>query len=73
MVINLTALYATRPTFVTAWPNGSKRPAFPDLSVAAYRPSANLVVLRIGAKNQVRITNGSGSTHLISDVVGYYP
>ncbi|MCY7372745.1 MAG: peptidoglycan recognition protein [Spirochaetaceae bacterium] len=73
VVINLTAIYATRPTFVTAWPNGSRRPAFPDLSVPAYRPTANLVVLRIGAKNRVRITNGSGSTHLVGDVVGYYP
>jgi len=73
VVINLTAVHATRPTFVTAWPNGRKRSAFPDLSVPAYRPTANLVVLRIGAKNRVRITSGSGSTHLLGDVVGYYP
>ena len=73
VVMNLTALGATRSTFVTAWPNGRKRPAFPDLSVPARRTTANLVVVRIGAKNRVRITNGSGSTHLIGDVVGYYP
>jgi len=73
VVMNLTALGATRSTFVTAWPNGRKRPAFPDLSVPARRTTANLVVVRIGAKNRVRITNGSGSTHLVGDVVGYYP
>jgi hypothetical protein len=48
-------------------------PAFPDLSVPAWRPTANLVVVRVGAKNRVRITNGSGSTHVIGEVVGYYP
>jgi hypothetical protein len=73
VVMNLTAQGATRATFVTAWPNRRKRPAFPDLSVPPWRPTANLVVVRIGAKNRVRITNGSGSTHLIGEVVGYYP
>jgi hypothetical protein len=73
VVINLTARSATRSTYVTAWPYGSRRPAFPDLSVPAWRTTANLVVIRIGKKNLVRITNGSGSTHLVGDVVGYYP
>jgi hypothetical protein len=73
VVMNLTAKGATRPTFVTAWPKGSKRPAFPDLSVPAWRPTANLVVVRVGAKNRVRITSGAGSANLVGEVVGYYP
>jgi hypothetical protein len=73
VVMNITALGATRATYVTAWPNRMRRPAFPDLSVPAWRPTANLVVVRIGAKNRVRITNGSGSTNLVGEVVGYYP
>ncbi|MGH8892330.1 MAG: peptidoglycan recognition protein family protein [Actinomycetes bacterium] len=73
VVMNLTARKATRATFVTAWPNGRRRPAFPDLSVPAWRTTANLVVVRVGAKNRVRVTNGSGSTHLVGDIVGYYP
>jgi hypothetical protein len=73
VVMNLTAKGATRSTYVTAWPNGARRPAFPDLSVPAWRTTANLVVVRIGKKNRVRITNGSGSTHLVGDVVGYSP
>jgi hypothetical protein len=73
VVMNLTAVSATRSTFVTAWPNGKRRPAYPDLSVPAWRTTANLVVVRIGKKNRVRLTNGSGSTHLVGDVVGYYP
>ena len=73
VVMNLTALSATRPTFVTAWPNGRRRPAFPDLSVPAWRTTANLVVVRVGKYNRVRITNGTGSTHLVGDIVGYYP
>jgi hypothetical protein len=73
VVMNLTAVGATRSTYVTAWPSGRKRPAFPDLSVAAWRTTANLVVVRIGKKNRVRITNGTGSTHLVGDIVGFYP
>jgi hypothetical protein len=73
VVMNLTARSATRTTSVTAWPYGSRRPAIPDLSVPAWRTTANLVVIRIGKKNLVRITNRSGSTHLVGDIVGYYP
>ncbi len=73
VVMTLTARSATRSTFVTAWPNGKRRPAFPDLSVPAWRTTANLVVVRIGKKNRIKLTNGSGSTHLVGDVVGYYP
>ena len=71
--MNLTARDATRATFVTAWPLGTRRPAFPDLSVPAWSTTANLVVVRVGKKGRVLVTNGSGSTHLIGDVVGYYP
>ncbi len=73
VVLNLTARDATRRTFVTAWPKGKRRPAFPDLSVPAWRTTANLVVLRVGRKGRIKITNGSGSTHVVADVVGYYP
>ena len=73
VVMNLTARDATRATFVTAWPLGTRRPAFPDLSVPAWSTTANLVVVRVGKKGRVQVTNGSGSTHLIGDVVGYYP
>ena len=73
VVMTLTARDATRSTYVTAWPTGARRPAFPDLSVPAWRPTSNLVVIRVGKKNSVKITNGRGSTHLVGDVVGYYP
>ncbi len=73
VVMNLTAVGATKATYVTAWPNGARRPAFPDLSVPAFRTTSNLVVVRVGTKNRVRITNSTGSTHLVGDIVGYYP
>jgi hypothetical protein len=73
VVINLTARDASRATFVTAWPRGTRRPAFPDLSVPAWRTTANLVVVRVGKKGRVLVANGSGWTHLVGDVVGYYP
>jgi hypothetical protein len=73
VVMNLTARDATANTFVTSWAYGSRRPAFPDLSVPAWRTTANLVVVRVGSKGRVKVTNGSGWTNLVADVVGYYP
>jgi hypothetical protein len=73
VVMNVTARSATRRTFVTAWPNGKRRPAYPDLSVSAWRTTANLVVVRVGKKNRVKVTNSKGYTHLVGDIVGYYP
>ena len=71
--MNLTARERDEATYVTAWPNGARRPAFPDLSVPALRTTANLVVVRVGTKGRVSITNSTGSTHLVGDIVGYYP
>ena len=73
VVMNVTARDATRSTSITAWPFGKARPAFPDLSVRAFRVTANLVVVRVGTKGRIKLTNGSGATHLVGDVVGYYP
>jgi hypothetical protein len=73
VVLNLTSVGATRSTYVTAWPQGRKRPAFPDLSVPAWRTTSNLVVVKVGKKNKVKITNGRGWTHLVGEIVGYYP
>ena len=73
VVMNLTARDATRRTSVTAWPYGTSRPSFADLSVPAFRTTTNLVVVRVGSKGRVKITNETGSTNLVGDVVGYYP
>ena len=73
VVMNVTASGATRQTFVTAWPYGARRPVWPDLAVPAWRTTANLVVVRVGSRGRVKITNGTGATNIIADVVGYYP
>ena len=60
VVLNVTSIGATRNTTVTAWPNGARRPTFPDLTVRAWRPTSNLVVIKVGAKNRVRVANADG-------------
>ena len=71
-VLNVSAVDASRPTFVTAWPRGSARPALPDLSVPPARTTSNLVVVPVGTNGRVQLTNGSGSVHLVADLVGFY-
>jgi hypothetical protein len=41
--------------------------------VPAFRTTTNLVVVRVGTKGRVKITNETGWTNLVGDVVGYYP
>jgi hypothetical protein len=73
VVMNLTARDATAATFVTTWAYGVKRPAISDLSVPAWRTTANLVVVRVGTKGRIKVGNNAGWTNLVGDVVGYYP
>jgi hypothetical protein len=73
VVLTLTARDATRATFVTAWPYGGRRPVFPDVSAPAFKPTSNLVVVRVGSRGRIKVTNGSGSANVVADVVGYYP
>ena len=30
-------------------------------------------LVKVGKKNKVKITNGRGWTHLVGEIVGYYP
>jgi hypothetical protein len=73
VVLTLTARDATRATVVTAWPYGARRPVFPDLSAPAFKPTSNLVVVRVGSRGRIKVANGSGSANVVAAVVGYYP
>ncbi|MBI2704563.1 MAG: alpha/beta hydrolase [Actinobacteria bacterium] len=72
VVINVTAVGATTPTHVTAWPTGSPMPGSSTLNVANAAALPNLAMLGVGPGGQVSIYNNSGSTHLVGDVVGYF-
>ena len=71
VVINLTAVGATAPTYVTAFPAGQARPATSNLNPVPGLVVPNMVTARLGG-GAVAFYNNSGSVHLVADLVGYY-
>jgi hypothetical protein len=71
VVLNLTGLWATQPTHVTAWPAWAPMPTASNLNVADGRPRPNLVVVSLSGDGRIALANHAGNIHLIADVVGY--
>ena len=69
---NLTAVDATKPTYVTVWPGGTMRPASSNLNPVPGAATPNLVVGQIGPAGSLSMFNNAGSVHLIADLVGYF-
>ena len=72
VVFNLTGTNTTAGTFVTAWPDGSDRPAVSSLNLAAGQTRANLVTVALPPSHKIDLYNLAGSVDLIADVAGVY-
>ena len=71
VVLNLTVVDATTPTYVTAWPSGASRPLASNLNVDSSRAVANMVEVKVGASGKVSLYNNTGSVDLVADVEGW--
>jgi len=72
VVVNVTAVNATKATFVTVYPGTSSLPTASDLNVASGNPVPNLVVAQVGTDGTINLFNDLGNVNLIVDVLGYY-
>ena len=73
VVLNVTAISPTAPSYITVWPTGAQRPTASNLNVGyAGQVVPNLVVAKVGADGRVSIYNDSGSTDMVVDVAGYF-
>jgi hypothetical protein len=73
VVLNLTAVSATRRGYVTVWPAGAGRPTASNLNYLAGDATANLVTVPLGTAGALQMYNGSsGTVQLVADVIGYY-
>jgi uncharacterized protein (DUF1501 family) len=72
VAMNLTAVDATRPTYVCAYPAGEARPITSNLNPMPGVATPNLVVVRLGTGGAAALFNNAGSVHLVADVVGYF-
>lgn len=71
--LNITALDATLPTFLTVWATGDAQPAASSLNpVPGQPPTPNAVTTGISSGGQFDIYNLQGNVHVIADINGYY-
>ena len=71
VVLNITAVNPTAPTYVTAWPTGQSRPLASNLNVPAGDIRPNLAIAKVGANGKVSVYNHTGGVDLIADITGY--
>lgn len=72
VVLNVTGLSLTEPTYVTAWQAGEPRPGVASLNLRVRETRANMVTVPVGSDRRVSLYNHNGNTHLIADLVGHY-
>lgn len=70
--LNVTAVDATAPTYLTVYPNGAPMPNASSLNpVPGGSPVPNAVITDIDGDGRFNVFNLAGSVHLIVDVNGY--
>jgi hypothetical protein len=73
VVMNVTAVSPTAPSFLTVFPQGGDRPLASNLNyVAGQSPTPNAVTVDVPASGQVSFYNHAGTVDVIADIVGYY-
>ena len=72
MVVNITSVNSTIPSFITAWPTGVSRPNASTLNPRPGVPVPNQAYLKVGAGGKLDVFNASGGTDVIIDIFGYF-
>jgi len=72
LALNVTAIGATAPTFLTVWPGGTRPTASSLNPVPGQPPTPNGVIAQLSTDGSFAIYNLAGDVDVIVDVVGYY-
>lgn len=73
VVLNVTVTQPTEFGFLTAFPAGVERPTASNLNFRPGQTVPNLVVAKVGEDGVVNVYNSHGSSHVVADVVGWFP
>ena len=73
VVLNLTPVGATLPSFVTVHPAGSPRPNTSNLNPTPGLIIPNTVIVKVGANGEISIYNNSGTVDMVVDLLGWFP
>lgn len=72
VVVNVTATNPTTPTYVSAYPSGTRREGS-IINLMPWQTTSNLVVAAVGADGRIALYNRFGTTDLVADVTGWFP
>ncbi|HYA00864.1 MAG TPA: Ig-like domain-containing protein, partial [Candidatus Binatia bacterium] len=72
VVVNVTAVQPSAPTYLTVYPSGHSVPTASNLNLIPGAIQANLVVGTLNSTGQISIYNSNGSVDLVVDVEGYF-
>jgi len=72
VVVNVTSVDSTNPSFITVWPTGSPKPLASTLNPRPGAAVPNQAYLRLGVNGRLDAFNNAGSTNVIVDVFGYF-
>ncbi len=72
VVLNVTVVNPTAPSFLTIWPSLDGRPTASNLNFVAGQVVPNLVTVKVGAAGKVSIFNNSGFVDVLVDIVGFF-
>ena len=73
VALNVTVTEPTAVGYLTVFPNLTTRPLASNLNFVAGQTVPNFVVAKVGPDGKIALFNNAGSTHVIVDVVGWYP
>jgi hypothetical protein len=72
VALNVTVTSPSRGTYLTVWPQGSKRPVASNVNVVAGQTAPNAVITGVSGSRQFCVYNNSGRAHVVVDVHGFY-
>src|SRR5262249_15608271 len=72
VVFNLTVVAPTASSFLTIWPTGASQPTVRNINYLAGQTVSHSSTVRLSTAGQMPIKPGSGSTHVLVDIAGYY-
>jgi hypothetical protein len=74
VALNITAIGATAPTYITAWPDGVAKPTASNLNVNNSLPVPNFAIVTIAPlpDGKIDFYNNAGNVNLVGDIAGYF-
>jgi hypothetical protein len=70
-VLNIVAVTPSADGALTAWRAADTKPALPTVVFGAGRTAANRAVVALGGDGRIKVSNATGTTHVVVEVVGW--